>query len=50
MDSFGLLKLPDTRVTSKHHYVKDRLIKRPSIRQEEDVVLQKDFEKIIQLQ
>ena len=31
MDSVGFLKLPDTRATSKHHYVKDRLIMRLGI-------------------
>ena len=28
MNSVGLLKLPDTRTTSRYHYVKDRLVMR----------------------
>ena len=31
MDSVGLLKLPDTRATSSHHYVKDRIMMRLQI-------------------
>ena len=31
MDSVGLLKLPGTRATSQHHYVKDKLMMRLQI-------------------
>ena len=50
MDSVGLLKLPDTRATSKHYYIKDRLMIRLGMSREEDLVWLHYFEKIIQLQ
>ena len=37
MDSVCLLKLPDTRATSQHHYVKDRLMMNASNMTEKNI-------------